>query len=192
MSVAGLRPFGLVALLAVGAACGSSAKPAAVTTESSTSTSTSSIAPTSSTTAASTTTAPAAGATTTSTSPVLANWTMPPPAADGSIAVTAFNARLVSDKPTWATDPQRVAHEFVRADNLDAASVDTQVTTNAPGVATVVVTANGLADDSIHAIRYELRLAQQADQTWRLTSAAWSQQCQPNRGHQTFGTALCI
>ena len=194
MSVAALRRARvlLVACVALGAAaCGSSSKPAAVTTSSTTSTTASTVASTTSTTATTTRTT-VAGATTTTTSPSLANWSPPPRAPDGSIAIAAFNARLDSDRPTWARDPQRVAHEFLRADNIDAATTDTQVTNTSPTATEVVVTVNGLADDSVHAIRFDLHLARQADQTWRLGSASWSQQCQPNRGHQNFTTALCI
>jgi len=196
MSVAALRRTRVLLLscVALGAAsCGSSSKPAAVTTSSTTSTAPSTVASTASTTTTTTTArTTVAGATTTSTSPSLANWSPPPRAPDGSIAVAAFNARLGTDRPTWARDPQRVAHEFLRTDNIDAATTDTQVTNASPAAAVVVVTVNGLADDSVHAIRFDLHLARQADQTWRLDSAGWSQQCQPNRGHQNFTTALCI
>ncbi len=176
----------------VAASCGSSSKPAAVTTPSTTSTTStapSTVPPTTSTTTTRTT---AIGSTTTSTSPSLANWSPPPRAPDGSIPVAAFNARLATDKPTWARDPQRVVHEFLRADNIDAASTDTQVANASPEATELVVTVNGLADDSVHAIRFDVRLARQVDQTWHLDSASWSQQCQPNRGHQSFTTALCI
>ena len=196
MSVTALRRprILLVTFVAVFAAsCGSSSKPAAVTAPSTTSTSStapSTVAPTTSTTATTRTTV--VGSTTTSTSPSLANWSPPPRAPDGSIPVAAFNARLVTDKPTWARDPQRVAHEFLRTDNIDAASTDTQVANAAPDATELVVTVNGLADDSVHAIRFDVRLARQVDQTWHLDAASWSQQCQPNRGHQNFTTALCI
>jgi hypothetical protein len=55
-----------------------------------------------------------------------------------------------------------------------------------------VVNADGLRDDSVHAVRYNLHLVRQPDQTWRLATVAWSHQCQPNRGHQNFTTELCV
>ncbi len=74
------------------------------------------------------------------------------------------------------------------------ASIDvaTQLTALSPQAADVVVNVDGLRDDSVHAARYNLHLVRQPDQTWRLATVAWSQQCQPNRGHQSFTTELCL
>jgi hypothetical protein len=192
MSVGAWRPAGIVlmTLSAFGAAsCGSSSKPAAVTIGSSASTSTSiSTAPA---TTSTTSTAVVEG-TTTSTSPSLSNWTTPADDPDGSIAVATFNARLDAEHPTWATSPERVAKEFLNADTIDASSVATQLTALSPQAADVVVKADGLRDDSVHAARYNLHLVRQPDQTWRLATATWSQQCQPDRGHQNFTTELCV
>jgi hypothetical protein len=190
MSVA-LRPAGIVllALSAFGAAsCGSSSKPAAVTTTSSSSSA--STVPVTSAAAATTTTV--AGGTTTSTSPPLANWVTPKHNPDGSIAVATFNARLDAEHPTWRTSPERIADEFLNTDTIDATTVATQLTALSSQAADVVVNADGLRDDSVHAVRYRVHLVRRPDQTWLLGSVTWSQQCQPNRGHQTFTTALCV
>ena len=187
MSASATRRTGIVvfALAAFGAAaCGGSTKPAAVVTTSTSSSITT-------TTLSTTTTTTVAGATTT-TSPGLANWVTPQPKADGSIAVATFNARVDAADPTWATSPERIADEFTNTDLADANNTVTQVTALSPQEADVVVSVNGVRDDSVHAIRYEVHLVRQPDQTWRLATATWSQQCQPNRGHQTFSTALCI
>jgi hypothetical protein len=68
------------------------------------------------------------------------------------------------------------------------------VTTNPESVdqADVVVTLDGLLDDSVRATRFDVHLTRQSDQSWRIDSARWSQQCQPNRGHQDFTPALCV
>lgn len=185
------RPAGivLITLSALGAAsCGSSSTPAAVATSSpaSTSTSTSAVPVTTSTTSTT-----IAGGTTTS-SPSLSNWITPRDNPDGSIAVATFNDRLDSEHPTWASSPEHVAGEFLNTDAIDASTVATQLTAVSPQAADVVVNADGLRDDSVHAARYNLHLVLQRDETWRLAIATWSQQCQPNRGHQDFTTELCL
>ncbi len=185
------RPAGivLITLSAFGAAsCGSSSTPAAVATSSPASTSTSTSAAPVTTSTTSTT---IAGGTTTS-SPSLSNWITPRDNPDGSIAVATFNGRLDSEQPTWASSPEHVANEFLNTDAIDASTVATQLTAVSPQAADVVVQADGFRDDSVHAARYNLHLVRQPDQTWRLAIAAWSQQCQPNRGHQDFTTELCV
>jgi hypothetical protein len=189
MSVVVWRPAGimLITLSAFGvASCGSS-QPAAVTTGASASSSTSTVPATTSTTSTT-----VAGGTTTSTSPSLSNWATPGLNPDGSIAVATFNARLDSEHPTWASSPERIANEFLNIDTIDASTVATQLTALSPQAADVVVNADGLRDDSAHAVRYNLHLVRQPDRTWRLATVAWSQQCQPNRGHQNFTTELCV
>jgi hypothetical protein len=195
MSAGIIRPTGIVllALAALGAAsCGSSAKPGAVTTSSSSSTSVSTSSSTAAATSTSTSTTTTLAGTTTSTSPGLSNWITPNRNPDGSIAIAGFNARLAAENPTWAGSPKRIAQEFLRTDNIDAATTDTQVKALSPQAAEVVVLANGVRDDSVHAIFFSLFLKHQPDQTWRLTIATWSQQCQPGRGHQNFTPALCV
>jgi hypothetical protein len=129
---------------------------------------------------------------TTTTSPSLSNWTTPAENSDGSIGVAIFNAHLDSEHPPWASSPERVANEFLNTDTVDASTVATHVTALSPQAADVVVNADGLRDDSVHAARYSLHLVRQPDRTWRLAVATWSQQCQPNRGHQSFTTEPCL
>ncbi|MDQ1386070.1 MAG: D-methionine transport system substrate-binding protein, partial [Actinomycetota bacterium] len=158
------------------------------TTRSSASTSSSTVPATTSTTSTTVT----AGTATTSTSPSLSNWTTPTNNPDGSIAVANFNALLDSEHPPWASSPERIANDFLNTDTIDASTVATHVTGLSPQAAEVVVNADGLRDDSVHAVRYNLHLVRQPDQTWRLATGAWSQQCQPDRGHQDFTTELCV
>ena len=58
--------------------------------------------------------------------------------------------------------------------------------------ATVTVTIDNLADDSIAAVRYELRFEDFGNDAIRLAAGSWSQRCQPGRGHQDFSTELCV
>ena len=59
------------------------------------------------------------------------------------------------------------------------------------GEASVQVTRDGLADDSVRAVRYEVLLEKAGDGTWRLRSAKRLQRCHLNRGHQDFSPQLC-
>ena len=58
--------------------------------------------------------------------------------------------------------------------------------------ATVTVTIEDLADDSIDAVRYVMRFEDFGDDAIRLATGSWSQRCQPGRGHQDFATDLCV
>ena len=54
--------------------------------------------------------------------------------------------------------------------------------------ATVTVTIENLADDSIAAVRYEMRFEDSGNDAIRLAAGSWSQRCQPGRGHEDFST----
>ena len=108
--------------------------------------------------------------------------------------VAAFNALLPASNAAWTHSPLRTAVEFLQLDDTTVRTTTVQATTNPDSrqEADVVVTADGLLDDSVRATRSELHLARQRDASWRLVSARWSQQCQPNRGHQDFTPELCV
>jgi hypothetical protein len=59
------------------------------------------------------------------------------------------------------------------------------------GPETVVVTLDGLFDDSTRAERWTLEFEPDGE-TFALTAAQWAQRCQPNRGHQDFTPEPCI
>jgi hypothetical protein len=113
----------------------------------------------------------------------------------GDIPVGEFNAYLESAEPPWATSPLRASLEFLRLDEPVALTTSIVMETHPPEggeQAEVTVTKEGLADDSIGAIRYGLEFERQADDSWRLLSAVWAQRCQGGRGHQDFTPELCI
>ena len=51
------------------------------------------------------------------------------------------------------------------------------------GAATVVATVTGLQDDSVDAVRYEVRFTKGEDGLYRFVDGTWSQRCRPGRGH---------
>jgi hypothetical protein len=57
--------------------------------------------------------------------------------------------------------------------------------------ASVTVTRDGLADDSVRAVRYVIVLDRNGDGTWSVRSARRLQRCHLNRGHQDFSPQLC-
>ena len=108
--------------------------------------------------------------------------------------VAAFNALLEASNAAWTHSPLRITVEFLQFDDTTVRITTVRATTNPDSrrEAAVVVTSDGLPDDSVRATRSEVHLARQSDASWRLTSARWSQQCQPNRGHQDFTPELCV
>jgi hypothetical protein len=113
----------------------------------------------------------------------------------GDIPVDEFNAYLESAEPSWATSPLRASLEFLRLDQPVALTTSVVMKTPLPeggNQAVVRVTKDGLADDSIGAVRYVLEFERQADDGWRLRSASWAQRCQLGRGHQDFTPELCV
>lgn len=58
------------------------------------------------------------------------------------------------------------------------------------GRTVVVVLAEGLADDSVEAERFELVFVADGD-ALILESGSWASRCQPGRGHDDFATGRC-
>lgn len=123
----------------------------------------------------------------------MANWNgHPPPDDSGAIAVEGFNTFL-SNHPDLARSPIRAATEFVRL--KDPQALTTRLIAQAseledPDDVRVLLTQDGLADDSVRAIRYVLGF-QRTGRRWRLESARRLQRCQPGRGHQRFSPRPC-
>jgi hypothetical protein len=113
----------------------------------------------------------------------------------GNIPVDEFNAYIESAEPSWAFSPLRTILEFLSLDDPDARTTTVVMETGSPeggDRAVVTVTEDGLADDSVRALRIVLEVERQGDGSWRLLSAAWAQRCQAGRGHQDFTPELCI
>jgi hypothetical protein len=105
--------------------------------------------------------------------------------------VEKFNVFLKGRKK--AASPTQLALEFVRADRTQSALTTTraQSSPEGGGPTTVTIVQDRLADDSVRATRYVLRLVP-AGGTWRLQSAVRTQRCQPGRGHQNFAAGNCL
>jgi hypothetical protein len=129
------------------------------------------------------------------TAPPQATPRVPPPEdGTGSIPVEEFNEFVDSARPAFATSALRTAIEFANAGEGQAATTSVVASQGAEGnadEASVTVTREGLADDSIRAVRYVIVLDRNGDGTWTVRSARRLQRCHPNRGHQDFSPQLC-
>jgi hypothetical protein len=120
-------------------------------------------------------------------------WDGPPePSADGTVAVDEFGAYLDDVEETWEGSAATVVAQFLRIDERTAArtTIAEQATGEGTGPVAVVVTLDGLFDDSVRAERWTSQLVP-VDSTYELESARRDLRCQPGRGHQTFAPEPC-
>ena len=134
----------------------------------------------------------ASGTGTTTTAPP-GTWTgLPQPLpAGGELPVDAFNAYAESVDEPWERDVRRTVDEYVGFEQGDAANVAYQSASNGPST-NATLTLDGLFDDSVRSLRYDLVLSRRQDGTWQIDSASWAQRCQEGRGHQNFSSELCL
>jgi hypothetical protein len=90
-----------------------------------------------------------------------------------------------------AVAPRAVAATFLQID-LDQPGVSVSGSTEPYPAPQVLTITTPLADDSIAEVRYQLVLGVTDSGPYQVTSAGWTQRCQPNRGHQDFSTELCV
>ncbi|MGH7539941.1 MAG: hypothetical protein ACRELC_02975 [Gemmatimonadota bacterium] len=120
-------------------------------------------------------------------------WAGPPdPAEDGSASFEEFAAYQDDVDERWERAAETAAAEFVRLDESDVARVTIARAASGEGEGpqTVLVTLDGLFDDSVRAERWAL-LFEPEGETFTLTDARWAQRCQPGRGHQAFTAEPC-
>jgi hypothetical protein len=105
-----------------------------------------------------------------------------------------------ADRQTAATttssaerSPTELALAEVKAHEIQAVRVSTvaQSSPEGGGPTTVTVLQDGLADDSVEAVRYVLRFEPDGD-GWRLVSKTRTQRCRAGRGHREFTAADCV
>lgn len=120
-------------------------------------------------------------------------WNGPPtPDEKGNMAVGGFNDYL-SEHPKIAQSPVRATIAFVQL--KDPGALTTRIGAKTPQLENpskvrVVLTEDGLADDSVRAVRFALEF-RRAGGRWKLESARRTQRCQPGRGHQGFSAKPC-
>ena len=121
-------------------------------------------------------------------------WAGPPdPAADGTVAVDGFAEFAAGVEEHWEGSAAMAAAEFLRLDEQEATrtTIAGIASPEGTGPETVVVTLDGLLDDSVRAQRWTLTFVPDGE-VYELTAARWAQRCQPGRGHQDFSPEPCI
>jgi hypothetical protein len=101
--------------------------------------------------------------------------------------------RTVSVAGPTNRSPTELALAHINAGETQAVRVSTSSQSSAEGggPTTVTVLQEGLADDSVAAVKTVLRYQPQGD-GWRLVSTQRTQKCQPGRGHQGFAAGDCV
>jgi hypothetical protein len=111
----------------------------------------------------------------------------------GQFDATAFNAFLAGAAPPVSVSPCDAARVLLHADRSQGEG-ETLVVVVDPATdagTTVMATVDHLLDDSTAAVRFELNFAAADDGSIRLIAGAWSQRCQPGRGHEDFSIEPC-
>ena len=112
----------------------------------------------------------------------------------GTVNVAPFNEYLLAASVPVNRSPCDAARVLLHLDRprQEGETVSVAVDPEGAANATVTVTIEHLADDSIAAVRYAMRFEDFGDDAIRLAAGSWSQRCQPGRGHQDFATELCV
>jgi hypothetical protein len=89
--------------------------------------------------------------------------------------------------------PTELALAHIRAGETQAARVSTSAESSPEGggPTTVTVLQEGLADDSVAAVKTVLRFDPHGD-GWRLVSTDRTQRCRKGRGHRDFSASDCV
>ena len=121
-------------------------------------------------------------------------WGGPPnPGIGGVVSVDGFAAYQDEVDENWERSAVMVAAQFLRLDEHKAVrtTIEGRASAEGAGDQTVVVTLDGLPDDSVRTERWTLGL-EEADGVYKLTAALHEQRCQLGRGHQDFSSAVCV
>ena len=112
----------------------------------------------------------------------------------GRVEVGEFNEYLAQADPPVSTSPCDAARVFLHLDRPppEGGSTDVVVEPEDAAEATVTITEEGLADDSVAARRWTLEFVPAADDRIQLERGTMAFRCQPGRGHQGFSTTLCL
>lgn len=122
-------------------------------------------------------------------------WGGPPdPAPGGAVSTEGFAGFQQEVDEAWERSPAMAAGVFLRLDERKAVrtTIDAKAGPEGGGGQTVVVTLDGLADDSVRTERWTLGFEEAGDGTYALTGALRELRCHEGRGHQEFAGEVCI
>lgn len=122
-------------------------------------------------------------------------WAGPPDAAPGgAVSTDGFAAFQQEVDEDWERSPAMAAAVFLRLDERKAVrtTIDAKAGPEGGGGQTVVVTLDGLADDSVRTERWTLGFEEAGDGVYALTGALRELRCHEGRGHQGFAGEVCL
>ena len=122
-------------------------------------------------------------------------WAGPPDAATGgAVSTDGFSGFQQEVDEAWEGSPAMAAAEFLRLDERKAVrtTIDAKAGPEGGGGQTVVVTLDGIPDDSVRTERWTLGFEEAADGVYALTGALRELRCHEGRGHQGFAGEVCL
>ena len=121
-------------------------------------------------------------------------WGGPPTAGPGgAVSTQGFSGFQQEVDEDWERSPAMAAAVFLRLDERTAArtTIDAKAGPEGVGDQTVVVTLDGLADDSVRTERWTLGFEEAAGGVYALTGALRELRCHEGRGQQDFAGEAC-
>ena len=122
-------------------------------------------------------------------------WGGPPDAAvGGAVSTDGFSAFQQEVDEEWERSPAMAAAVFLRLDERRAVrtTIDAEAGPEGGGGQTVVVTLDGIPDDSVRTERWTLGFEEAGDGGYALTGALRELRCREGRGHQDFAGEVCV
>ena len=122
-------------------------------------------------------------------------WAGPPDAATGgAVSIDGFSGFQQEVDEAWERSPAMAAAVFLRLDERKAVrtTIDAKAGPEGGGGQTVVVTLDGIPDDSVRTERWTLGFEEAADGVYALTGALRELRCHEGRGHQGFAGEVCL
>jgi len=121
-------------------------------------------------------------------------WGGPPDAAPGgAVSTDGFAGFQQEVDEIWERSPAMAAAMFLRLDERKAVriTIDAKAGPEGGGDQIVVVTLDGIPDDSVRTERWTLGFEEAADGVYALTGALRELRCREGRGHQEFAGEIC-
>lgn len=121
------------------------------------------------------------------------SWAGPPdPGPGGVVSVNGFSTYQDNVEEHWERSAVMAAAEFLRLDErtVQRTTVEAQASNEGQGPQAVVVTLDGLFDDSVRSERWTLGF-ERVDDVYRLNAALRELRCHPGRGHEDFSPDPC-
>jgi hypothetical protein len=121
-------------------------------------------------------------------------WGGPPDAEPGgAVSADGFAGFEQAVDELWERSPAMAAGVFLRLDERKAQriTIDAKAGPEGGGGQTVVVTLDGIPDDSVRAERWTLGFEESEDGTYELTGALRELRCREGRGHTEFAGEPC-